>query len=337
MAYTLLFVADFGPAQTGLTLNAQLYDDDGTPNGAAITTGFVEVDSTSQPGVYSYKHTAIPDGHRGTFGMYKASDPTIRVPFSVNPEEAERVDAAVSTLATAAALSTVSTVVDAIKAVTDNLPDSGALNDLATILAGLSDGTIVVGDIQTGVVDADALAADAVAEIVAALNDPTAAAVAAAVWAYATRTLTQSAASVASAVAGDKITVYRGTTWSISLTGLGSLANYDTVYFTAKESERDTDANAILQVKNAASGLVRFNKAAPLAGTNGTITVDNAANGDITITVQEEETQNAPLVPNIFYDVKGVDSDGNVDLVAVSDRDNDKGFNVEADITRAIT
>lgn len=36
-------------------------------------------------------------------------------------------------LATAANLATVDTVVDAIKAVTDNLPDSGSLNDLATI------------------------------------------------------------------------------------------------------------------------------------------------------------------------------------------------------------
>jgi len=89
MAYTLLFVADFGPSQTGLTLNAQLYDNDGTPNGSAITTGFIEVDSTNAPGVYSYRHTAIPDNHRGSFVMYKASDQTKRVAFSINPEEAE--------------------------------------------------------------------------------------------------------------------------------------------------------------------------------------------------------------------------------------------------------
>jgi len=41
----------------------------------------------------------------------------------------------VSALATAAALTTVDTVVDAIKAVTDNLPNSGALTDLATAAA----------------------------------------------------------------------------------------------------------------------------------------------------------------------------------------------------------
>ena len=99
MAYTLLFVADFGPTQTGLTLNAQLYDSDGTPNGSAITTGFVEIDSTNAPGVYSYSHTSVPDDHRGSFAMYKASDQTKRVAFAINPEEAENLDVAVSSRA----------------------------------------------------------------------------------------------------------------------------------------------------------------------------------------------------------------------------------------------
>lgn len=67
-------------------------------------------------------------------------------------------------LATAAALTTVDTVVDAIKAVTDLLPDAGALNDLATILA-----------------DTNELQTDDVPGLIAALNDPTAAAIADAV------------------------------------------------------------------------------------------------------------------------------------------------------------
>lgn len=50
------------------------------------------------------------------------------------PTKAE-LDSAVSPLATAAALGTVDTVVDGIKAVTDNLPDSGALSSLATAAA----------------------------------------------------------------------------------------------------------------------------------------------------------------------------------------------------------
>ena len=53
------------------------------------------------------------------------------------PTKAE-MDTAHALLSTAAALTTVDTVVDAIKAITDNLPDSGALNDLATLASRLS-------------------------------------------------------------------------------------------------------------------------------------------------------------------------------------------------------
>lgn len=95
MSYTLNFVADFG-SLTGLTLNAKLYDDTGAQTGATITTGFVEIGN----GAYSYKHTTLPDGHRGSFVMYKVSDVTIKVVFSVNPEEAENTDAKTSTRST---------------------------------------------------------------------------------------------------------------------------------------------------------------------------------------------------------------------------------------------
>lgn len=56
-------------------------------------------------------------------------------------------------------------LLDAIKVVTDALPDSGALSDLATILA-----------------DTGELQADDVPGLIAALNDPTAAAIVSAVW-----------------------------------------------------------------------------------------------------------------------------------------------------------
>lgn len=152
-----------------------------------------------------------------------------------------------------------------------------------------------------------------------------------ATWSSATRTLTQGAASIQAIVDGSDITVYRGTTWVISLTGLGSLSNYDTIYFSVKRRTEDSEDNAILRVKNDANGLERFNKAAPVAATNGTITIDDAGNGDITITVQEGETAGAPTV-GCVYDVKGVDDDGQVDLLSSGGR-----FTIKADVTRAIT
>lgn len=215
-----------------------------------------------------------------------------------------------------------------------NADQSGVTIGTVNALAAAA---ITAAVVDTDVFDADALATDAVNEIrdaiTAAINDLTAAEV----WAYATRTLTQSAASVMAAVVGEKITVYRGTTWSVSLTGLGSLSNYDTIFLSVKEAEHDSDDDAILRVYNDASGLQRFNKAAPAAAGNGSITIDDAANGDITITVDEAETDGAPIKSDLYYDIKGIDNDGNVDLISVSDVDNDKGWNIEADITRAIT
>ena len=88
MTYALTFVADMGSANTGLTIRAQLYDSDGTPNGAELTADMVEVDSTNAPGVYAYRAT-MPDNHDGIFAMYNNADKTQRVTFAVNPVEAE--------------------------------------------------------------------------------------------------------------------------------------------------------------------------------------------------------------------------------------------------------
>lgn len=152
------------------------------------------------------------------------------------------------------------------------------------------------------------------------------------IWSYESRTLTQSAASVLAAVTGEDIAVARGTTWSISLTNIGALTNYDTVYLTVKESDSHKDTQAILKVYNhATTGLIRFNGAAPISVANGKITITDIPTGDITITVQEAETVNA-IPGEYLYDIKGVDNDGNVDLLSSGGK-----FTIVADITRAIT
>jgi len=150
---------------------------------------------------------------------------------------------------------------------------------------------------------------------------------------FVVRNLPQLAAAVAPAVSGTAITVYRGTTWIIPLTGLGDISTYDTLYFSVKARVDDSDNDAYLRVRNAAAGLERFNQAAPTAATNGTITIDDAIAGDITITVQEIETQNISSRKGLSYDVKGVDDDGNVVLLSLG-----KGqFNIGGDVTRKIT
>jgi len=77
---------------------------------------------------------------------------------------------ALSDLATAAALTTVDTVVDAIKAVTDALPDAGALNDLAAILTDT--GTTLPATLATIQAVTDALPdAGALNDLAAILTD----------------------------------------------------------------------------------------------------------------------------------------------------------------------
>lgn len=151
------------------------------------------------------------------------------------------------------------------------------------------------------------------------------------VWTNSTRTLTQSAASVTAAVSGDTITVYRGTTWVIEITGLGDISTYDTVYFSVKEKYSDSDDDAVLRVKDDAAGLLRWQKAAVTTATNGVITIDDAVAGDITITILEAETDDAEVRGGYVYDIKGIDDDAQVDLISVGGT-----FNVTADVTRAI-
>lgn len=183
MAYSLNFTADFG-ALTGLTLNGKLYDDAGVQSGATITSGFVEIGN----GVYSYKHTAIPDGHRGTFVMYKSSDAAVKVAFSVNPEETENNDAKTTTrLAPTTAgrtldvsaggeagvdwanvgspTTTVALSGTTVKTATDVETDTQDIQSRlpAALVSGRIDAS--VGAMAANTLTASALAADAVAEI----------------------------------------------------------------------------------------------------------------------------------------------------------------------------
>jgi len=132
------------------------------------------------------------------------------------------------------------------------------------------------------------------------------------VWAYASRTLTQTAASVAAAVDGTSITCRRGDTLSAALTDVGALTNYSSLYFTVKDNETDADSASIIMVKKNLSGtsdgLIYLNGAAGTAG-NGSITIDDSATGDITIALTAATTA-LLAVGTYHYDVQIVRSSG---------------------------
>lgn len=114
-------------------------------------------------------------------------------------------------------------------------------------------------------------------------------ATAASVWAYGTRTLTQSATQVAAVVQGSDIAVNSYNTWTIAITGVGSIADRTELYFTVKQDlEDDADASSILQVSEG-TGLLFIDGAAGVAG-NASITVTDAAAGNFTVVVSASVT-----------------------------------------------
>lgn len=151
-----------------------------------------------------------------------------------------------------------------------------------------------------------------------------------AVWAATTRTLTQTAAQVAAVLAGSDITVQRGDTLSVALTGLGNIAARTKLYFTVKVNpSRDPDTAAILKIEETA-GLTVVNGVAYTTVANGDITVDDEADGDVTITVDEAVTALLMVASGLYYDIQMVSAAGVVTLTAGR-------MTVAADVTRAVS
>lgn len=141
---------------------------------------------------------------------------------------------------------------------------------------------------------------------------------AAAVWAYATRTLTQTAAAIAATLTGTTISIQRGDTLSIAFTGLGDITDYSSLWFTIKPTLGDLiDAAATLQISltlgtNGVDGIVYIEGTAPTDVANGSITLDDVAAGDITIALSALETAKLVINSSAEYDVQILRTGGNV-------------------------
>lgn len=126
------------------------------------------------------------------------------------------------------------------------------------------------------------------------------------VWLYATRTLTQSAASVTSAVTGDEVTVYRGTYWEVTLTGLPDLTDRTEVYLAVKVNKSDTDDEAIA-LWSLGTGLERFDGQAVTAS-EGALTVPTSTS--VKVILKANTTQDAPILSDLWYGVKRIAASG---------------------------
>jgi len=124
--------------------------------------------------------------------------------------------------------------------------------------------------------------------------------------------LDMSKVSVVTPVNGSTITILRGDTLEAPLSDLGNLASYVSLDFSVKRSVHELDDNAIIHIRKNASGtedgLLRLNGAAHAVGTDGSIAIDDAATGDITITLSAGVTKE--LIPgNYTYDIQLIEAD----------------------------
>ena len=117
--------------------------------------------------------------------------------------------------------------------------------------------------------------------------------VAAAVWSYATRTLTTPGATDADDTTTTAISRRRGDRWTINLTGLGDISTRTKLWFTLKASATDTDADAWIQITESA-GLIAVYGGGSITAGNASITVTDAATGALTISVAGVETAKLP-------------------------------------------
>jgi len=148
------------------------------------------------------------------------------------------------------------------------------------------------------------------------------------VWANGTRTLTQTAAEVAAVLAGSDITIHRGDSFSLSLTGLGNISTRTKLWFTVKSGDV-ADTLATIQIEET-GGLLYLNGAAGTA-LQGDITVDDAVAGDITITLDEAATSLLAIANGLTYDVQVLTAAGGVQTLT------EGAATVSRDITRAVS
>jgi hypothetical protein len=152
------------------------------------------------------------------------------------------------------------------------------------------------------------------------------------VWTYGTRTLTQSAVSPTTYLAAGTLVGLRGDTFSRAITGLGSLANYAEIAFTAKYDTSQPDSESVIKLTKkpgGSDGLIYLNGATTTAAW-GSITIDDATDGDITIAISADAMKE--LSPNIIeYDVQIIRSSGTpVSTLAVGK------WSITDDVTRNV-
>jgi len=109
--------------------------------------------------------------------------------------------------------------------------------------------------------------------------------------------------SIPAIPSGNALDLQRGDTWVITFQRLGSIAARDKLWFSLKDDVEKTDAEALVQIEETLD-LVYINGAVATTPVNGGITINDAAAGDITVTLAAIESAKLENVGNFYYDVQ---------------------------------
>lgn len=111
-------------------------------------------------------------------------------------------------------------------------------------------------------------------------------------------------------VQGNDIQIDAGDYMELSFSQLGDISGRQKLWFTVKDSKSEVDAASLIKIEETA-GLEIINGTAATVAGNGAITVTDAVTGDITVTLEAEES--VKLIEEEgkeYYDVKWVDAAG---------------------------
>lgn len=95
--------------------------------------------------------------------------------------------------------------------------------------------------------------------------------------------------------AGATVTAYRASTWDVTLTGLGVLTGWTKLVVTLRSDLDADDDDSLVQIQlsspsAASDGLLYINGAAATTKANGSIVVNDAVTGSITISLAAVES-----------------------------------------------
>ena len=123
------------------------------------------------------------------------------------------------------------------------------------------------------------------------------------------------AAGVASTTITDTIQLRPFDTFTVSITGLGSLTGRSELYFAVKENAGDADADSLVLISEG-TGAEVINGAPAAAANDATLVVDNVANGDITVSIVDATNGTGALdgaeATNLVCAVKAIYADGTI-------------------------